>query len=109
LQYIYIPYLFYASCCVLLLYMVFLMHPSKQQFHNKQINTTVLAFVYCVEVLLHVSTLLDHHQAIITWICHSSLDCLPIWTQISDLCIFHTWLIYNFNCYILNYKNVYFV
>jgi hypothetical protein len=35
--------------------------------HNKQMNTTVLAFVYCVKVLLHVSTLLGHHQTIITW------------------------------------------
>jgi hypothetical protein len=34
--------------------------------YNKQINTIVLTFVYCVEVLLHVSTLLAHHHAIIT-------------------------------------------
>jgi hypothetical protein len=46
--------------------MVFLMYQSKQQFHNKQINTTALVIVYCVEVLLHVLTLLGHHQAIIT-------------------------------------------
>jgi hypothetical protein len=44
--------------------MVFLMYRSTQQFYNKQINTTVLVFVYYVEVLLHVSTLLGHHQAI---------------------------------------------
>jgi hypothetical protein len=34
---------------------VCLMYPSTKQFYNKQIST-VLAFVYCVEVL-HVSTL----------------------------------------------------
>jgi hypothetical protein len=33
--------------------MVFLMHQFTQ-FYNKQINTTVLVFVYCVDVLLHV-------------------------------------------------------
>jgi hypothetical protein len=30
------------------------MYQSTQQFHNKQISTTVLSFVYHVEVLLHV-------------------------------------------------------
>jgi hypothetical protein len=45
--------------------LVFLMCQSTQQLYNKQINTTVLAFVYCVEILLHVSTLLGH-QAITT-------------------------------------------
>jgi hypothetical protein len=42
------------------------MIPSSQHFYNEQINTTVLGFVYCVEVLLQVSTLSGHHQAIIT-------------------------------------------
>jgi hypothetical protein len=42
------------------------MYQSTQQLYNKQINTTVLVLVYCVEVLLHVSTLLGHHQAVIT-------------------------------------------
>jgi hypothetical protein len=51
---------------VVCLYMIFLMYQSTQQFYNKQINITVLVFVYCVEVLLHVSTLLGHQQAIIT-------------------------------------------
>jgi hypothetical protein len=46
--------------------MIFLMYQSTQQFYNKQINTAVLVFVYCVEVLLHVSTLSGHHQAVIT-------------------------------------------
>jgi hypothetical protein len=46
--------------------MVFLMYQSKQQFCNKHIITIVLIFVYCVEVLLCVSTLSGHHQAIIT-------------------------------------------
>jgi hypothetical protein len=63
------------------------MHQSTQQFYNKQINTTVLEFVYCLEVLLPISTLLGHHQAIITWICHSLLGCLPMWIQIGDLYI----------------------
>jgi small-conductance mechanosensitive channel len=49
-------------CCIL----VFLMYQSTQQFLEKQISTTVLAFIYCVEVLLHVATLLGHHKAIIT-------------------------------------------
>jgi hypothetical protein len=42
------------------------MYQSTKQFDNKQINTIVLAFVYCGEVLLHVSTLLGYHQAIVT-------------------------------------------
>jgi hypothetical protein len=67
--------LLFASCYVLS-YMVFLMYQSAQQFYNKQISTTVLVFVYCVEVLLHVSTLSGNDQAIITWICHSLLDYL---------------------------------
>jgi hypothetical protein len=45
--------------------MLFLMYRSTQQFYNKQPSTPVLAFVNCVEVLVHVSTLLGHHQAII--------------------------------------------
>jgi hypothetical protein len=57
--------LVFPSCCVLS-HMVFLMYPSTQQFHNKQINNTVLVFVYCVKVLLHVSTLSGYHQAIIS-------------------------------------------
>jgi hypothetical protein len=61
------------------------MYQSTQQFYNKQINTIVLVLVYCVEVLLHVSTLSGHHQAVITWICHWLLDYLPIWIQIGDL------------------------
>jgi hypothetical protein len=56
--------LLFGSCCVIT--MVFLLYESTQQFYNKQINATVLVFVYCVEVLLHVSTLSGHHQAIIT-------------------------------------------
>jgi hypothetical protein len=40
---------------------VLLMYQLAQQFYNKQIGTTVLVFVYCVEVLLHVSTLSGHH------------------------------------------------
>jgi hypothetical protein len=74
----------FASYCVS--YMLSLMFQSTQQFCHKPINIIVLAFVYCVELLLHVSTLLGHHQAIITWICYSLLDCLPIWVQTSDLC-----------------------
>jgi hypothetical protein len=50
--------------CVQLI--AFLLYQPTQQFCNKQINTTVLASVYFVEVLLRVSTLLGHHQAIIT-------------------------------------------
>jgi hypothetical protein len=46
-------------------YLVFLMYQSTQQFYNKQIDAMVLVFVYFVEVLLHVSTLSRHHQAII--------------------------------------------
>jgi hypothetical protein len=46
--------------------MIFLMCYSTQQFYNKQINSTLLVFVYYMEVFLHVSTLLGHHQAIIT-------------------------------------------
>jgi hypothetical protein len=40
--------------------------------------------------ILHVSTLLGHHQAIITRICHSLLDCLrrTDMDRISDLYIF---------------------
>jgi hypothetical protein len=45
---------------------VFLMHQSTQQFYNKQTSNTALTFVYCVQVLPHVSALLGHHQAIIT-------------------------------------------
>jgi hypothetical protein len=43
---------------------IFLMYQSTQQFYNKQITTTVLAFVYCAEVLLHVLTLSGHHQSL---------------------------------------------
>jgi hypothetical protein len=50
------PSLMFASCCVLS-YVVFLKHKSTQQFYNKQVNTTVLIFFYCVELLLHVSSL----------------------------------------------------
>jgi hypothetical protein len=57
-------------------YIFVLMYQSTQQFCNKQISTTVLAFVYCAEVLLHVSTLLGHHQTIITWYYISSLCCI---------------------------------
>jgi hypothetical protein len=46
-------------------YMIFLMYHSTQLFYDKRINATLLVFVYCVEVLLHVSTLSGHHQAII--------------------------------------------
>jgi hypothetical protein len=45
---------------------ILLLYQSTQQFCSKQIHTTVLAFVYCAEALLHVSILLGHHQAIIT-------------------------------------------
>jgi hypothetical protein len=74
--------LLYAYYCVS--YVVSLMFQSTQQLCNKPINTIVSAFVYCVEVLLHVSTLSVHHQAIITWIYYSLLDWLPIWIQMSD-------------------------
>jgi hypothetical protein len=50
----------------LYLYMLFLMYQLTKQFYIKQINTIILVFVYCVEVLMHVSTLSGHHQAIIT-------------------------------------------
>jgi hypothetical protein len=43
--------------------MIFSTHQSTQRFYNKQINTTVLVFVYDVEVLLHVSTLPGYHHA----------------------------------------------
>jgi hypothetical protein len=46
-------------------YLIFLMYQPTQQFCNEQIDTTALVFVYSVEVLLHVSTLSDYHQAII--------------------------------------------
>jgi hypothetical protein len=32
------------------------MYQSLQQFYNKRINTIVLAYVYCVEVLLQHET-----------------------------------------------------
>jgi hypothetical protein len=41
-----------CMCCVL--YMVFLMYQSTEQFYNKEISATVLALIYYVEVLLHV-------------------------------------------------------
>lgn len=49
--------LLFASCSVL----SFLMYQSTQ-FYNKQISTAVLIFVYCVEVLLYILNLSDHHQ-----------------------------------------------
>jgi hypothetical protein len=47
-------------------FMVFLMYQSTLEFYDKHISTTVLAFVYCVEILLHVSTLSGHLQVIIS-------------------------------------------
>jgi uncharacterized membrane-anchored protein YitT (DUF2179 family) len=44
------------------------MHQWTKQFYNKQIDTIVLTFVYCVELLLHVLALMDYHQAIRTLI-----------------------------------------
>jgi hypothetical protein len=46
--------------------LIFVMYQSTQQFFEKQISTAVLASIYCVAVLLHVSTLLGHHKTIIT-------------------------------------------
>jgi hypothetical protein len=46
--------------------MICLMYQSTQHFYNNKISNTALASVYCAQVLLHVSTLLCHHQAIIT-------------------------------------------
>jgi hypothetical protein len=79
-------------------FMVFLMYQSTSivYTYNKQINTTVLAFVYSVEVLLHVSTLSGHRQAIITWIYYSLLDYLPTRIQIGDFKFSFGWR-YNFN------------
>jgi hypothetical protein len=45
--------------------MAFLMYHSTQPFYNKQISTTVLAFVYYREELLHVSHMSGHRQTII--------------------------------------------
>jgi hypothetical protein len=45
-------FLVFASCCVFS-YAVSLLYQSTQQSYNKQINTTILVFVYCMEVLLH--------------------------------------------------------
>jgi hypothetical protein len=42
------------------------MYEPTQQFCNKQIDNVAFVFAYSVEILLHVSTLLGHHQAIIT-------------------------------------------
>jgi uncharacterized membrane protein len=50
---------------IVVLCIVFLVYQSTQQFCNKRVRTMVLAFVYCLEVLLCVSTLLSHHWAII--------------------------------------------
>jgi hypothetical protein len=47
-------------------YILVLMYQSTQRLCDKQIRSTVLAFVYCVDVLLHISTHLDHRQVIIT-------------------------------------------
>jgi hypothetical protein len=48
---------------------------------NKQLNTTLLVFIYCVVVLLHISALLGHHQAFITRIYHPLLCCILIWIR----------------------------
>jgi hypothetical protein len=110
--------------------MAFIMYPWTQQFYNKQISTTLLVFIYFMERLERILTMVYvvqsywacfglypsscmsstykttdkvqnkpnssilwkysymfrpcHHQAIITWICHSLLDYLSIWIQIGD-------------------------
>jgi hypothetical protein len=48
--------------------MVLLMYQATQQIYNEQINTTILVFIYYVEVLLDVSTQSGHHEAVITLI-----------------------------------------
>jgi hypothetical protein len=47
--------------CIMYNCIVFLVYRSTQQFCDKQIITTILAFIYCLEVLPLVSTLLSHH------------------------------------------------
>jgi hypothetical protein len=75
--------------------LVSLMYQSTQQFYNKQINT-VSVFVYCVEILLCVSNLLHHHQAVIT------LHCV-VYRYGSRSMIYKFWLLH------LNYKNEHFI
>jgi hypothetical protein len=57
------------------------------QYNNCVTNKPKVLYSHlfvCVEVLLHVLTLLRHHQEIITRICYPLLDSLPIWIHISN-------------------------
>jgi hypothetical protein len=60
---------------ILLYMLLYLMLQSTQRWRNKHIDAIVSAYVYWVQVFLHVSTLLDHHHVIIKWKCYSLFDC----------------------------------